>query len=56
MVKLTYITVTVLLNSWVIGFLGYGVGGGIHLLLLIGVLIVIYRIVKEGRLLTKKLK
>ncbi len=45
--NLIYLIVTVLMNSWVIGFLGYKAGNFIHVLLLVAIAIITTRIIKE---------
>ncbi len=45
--NLIYLIVTVLMNSWVIGFLGYRLGDYIHVLLLIAIAVIFRRIIQE---------
>ena len=44
--NLLYIIAVILVISWAIGFIGYGVGGLIHLLLVIAVVAVIFRLIQ----------
>ncbi|HWY98328.1 MAG TPA: lmo0937 family membrane protein [Bacteroidia bacterium] len=44
--NLLYIIAVVLVISWAIGFIGYGVGGLIHVLLVIAVIAVIFRLIQ----------
>ena len=45
--NLIYLVVTILMNSWVIGFLGYKAGNFIHVLLFIAIAIIFTRFIKE---------
>ena len=44
--NLIYIVVTVLINSWVIGFLGYDAGSIIHVLLVIAAVVILSSVYK----------
>lgn len=44
--NLLYIIAVILIIGWAIGFIGYSVGGLIHILLVIAVIAVIFRIVQ----------
>jgi hypothetical protein len=46
--NLLYIVAVVLLLIWAIGFFGYAAGGIIHILLVIAVIAVLFRII-QGR-------
>lgn len=46
--NLLYITAVILIIGWAIGFIGYNIGGIIHILLIIAVISVILRII-EGK-------
>lgn len=46
--NLLYIVVVILVIAWLIGFLGYHAGGLIHLLLVIAVIAVLFRVI-QGR-------
>jgi hypothetical protein len=47
--NLLYIIAVLLVISWAIGFLAYGVGGIIHLLLVIALIAILLRIIKGNR-------
>jgi len=47
--NLLYVIAVILLISWAIGFIGYGAGGIIHLLLVIAVIAVIMRVIQGKR-------
>lgn len=46
--NLSYIIAVILIIGWAIGFIGYNIGGIIHILLIIAVISVILRII-EGK-------
>lgn len=46
--NLLYIVAVILLIAWAIGFVGYNVGGIIHILLVVAVIAVLLRII-QGR-------
>jgi uncharacterized protein DUF5670 len=46
--NLLYVIAVILLISWAIGFIGYGAGGIIHILLVIAIIAVILRVI-QGR-------
>ena len=46
--NLLYIIAVILIIGWAIGFIGYGTGGIIHILLVIALIAVILRVI-EGR-------
>ncbi len=46
--NLLYIIAVILLIAWAIGFIGYSAGGIIHILLVIAVIAVIFRLI-SGR-------
>jgi len=46
--NLLYVIAVILIIGWAIGFIGYGAGGIIHILLVIALVAVILRII-EGR-------
>ena len=46
--NLLYVVAVILILSWAIGFVGYGVGGIIHILLVIAIIAVILRVI-QGR-------
>lgn len=46
--NLLYIIAVILIIGWAIGFIGYGAGGIIHILLVIALIAVVLRVI-EGR-------
>jgi hypothetical protein len=48
---LLYIVAVILLILWAIGFLGYHIGGIIHILLIIALIAVILRVIQGRRVL-----
>jgi len=46
--NLLYLIAVILIIAWLIGFVGYGTGGIIHLLLVIALIAIILRVI-EGR-------
>jgi hypothetical protein len=46
MEKLLYPIAVVLIIAWAIGFLGYNIGGLLHLLLVIALIAIILRVIK----------
>jgi hypothetical protein len=46
--NLLYVIAVILLIAWAIGFVGYGTGGIIHILLIIALISVILRVI-QGR-------
>lgn len=46
--NLLYVIAVILLIAWAIGFIGYSAGGIIHILLVIAVIAVIFRVI-QGR-------
>ncbi len=49
--NLLYIIAVILVIAWAIGFIGYNVGGLIHILLVIAVIAIIIRIIQGRRVL-----
>jgi hypothetical protein len=47
--SLLYIIAVILVIGWLIGFVGYGAGGLIHILLVIAIIAVIFRIISGRR-------
>ncbi len=47
--NLLYIIAVILIIGWAIGFIGYAVGGIIHLLLVIAVIAVLLRVIKGNK-------
>lgn len=44
--NLLYIVAVILVIGWLIGFIGYSVGGFIHILLVIAVIVIILRVIQ----------
>jgi hypothetical protein len=49
--NLLYIVAVVLIILWAVGFLGYSAGGMIHILLVIALIAIIFRIIQGKRVL-----
>jgi hypothetical protein len=49
--NLLYIIAVILIIAWAIGFIGYNIGGVIHILLVIAVIAVILRIIQGRKIL-----
>jgi hypothetical protein len=49
--NLLYIVAVILIIGWAIGFIGYGTGGIIHILLVIALIAVILRVIQGKKLL-----
>lgn len=49
--NLLYIIAVILVIGWLIGFVGYNVGGIIHILLVIAIIVVLLRIIQGRRVL-----
>ena len=49
--NLLYIIAVILIIAWAIGFIGYSVGGMIHVLLVIAVIAIIFRLIQGRRVL-----
>jgi hypothetical protein len=47
--NLLYIIAVILVIAWAIGFIGYSAGGIIHVLLVIAVIAVIFRLISGNR-------
>ena len=48
--NLLYVIALILIIAWAIGFIGYGVGGIIHILLVIAIIAVILRVIQGRKL------
>jgi hypothetical protein len=48
--SLLYVIAVILIIAWAIGFIGYSVGGIIHILLVIAIIAVILRIIQGRKL------
>jgi Family of unknown function (DUF5670) len=49
--NLLYVLAVILVIAWAIGFVGYNAGGVIHILLVIAVIAVIFRVIQGRRVL-----
>jgi len=49
--NLLYVVAVILIIAWAIGFIGYSVGGIIHVLLVIAVIAIIFRLIQGRRVL-----
>ena len=47
--SLLYLVVVILIIAWAIGFVGYGAGGLIHLLLVIAIIVILFRVISGRR-------
>ncbi|MCX6220775.1 MAG: lmo0937 family membrane protein [Bacteroidota bacterium] len=49
--NLLYVVAVILIIAWAIGFVGYGTGGIVHILLVIALIAVILRVIQGRRIL-----
>lgn len=49
--NLLYVIAVILIIGWLIGFVGYGTGGLIHILLVIAIIAIILRVIQGRRVL-----
>jgi hypothetical protein len=49
--NLLYLVAVILVIAWAIGFIGYSAGGIIHILLVIAVIAIIFRVIQGRRVL-----
>jgi hypothetical protein len=49
--NLLYVVAVILIIGWLVGFIGYGTGGIIHVLLVIALIAVILRVIQGRRIL-----
>lgn len=47
--SLLYLVAVILVIAWAVGFVGYGAGGLIHLLLVIAIIAILFRIISGRR-------
>jgi hypothetical protein len=47
--NLLYIVAVILIIAWAIGFIGYSVGGIIHILLVIAIIAILFRVISGRR-------
>jgi predicted ferric reductase len=48
--NLLYVIAVVLIIAWVIGFIGYSAGGIIHILLVIALIAIIFRVIQGKKI------
>jgi hypothetical protein len=48
--NLLYLIAVILIIAWAIGFIGYSAGGLIHILLVIAVIAIIFRLIRGDRI------
>ena len=49
--NLLYIIAVILIIAWAIGFIGYSAGGIIHILLIIAIIAILFRLIQGRRVL-----
>lgn len=49
--NLLYVVAVILIIGWLIGFVGYGTGGIIHVLLVIAIIAIVLRLIQGRRVL-----
>lgn len=49
--NLLYVVAVILIIAWAIGFIGYSAGGIIHILLVIAVIAIIFRVIQGRKIL-----
>ncbi|MBK8882982.1 MAG: lmo0937 family membrane protein [Bacteroidales bacterium] len=49
--NLLYVVAVILIIAWAVGFIGYSAGGIIHILLVIAVIAIIFRVIQGRRVL-----
>jgi len=49
--NLLYLVAVILIIAWAVGFIGYSAGGIIHVLLVIAVIAIIFRVIQGRRVL-----
>ncbi len=47
--NLLYILAVILVIGWLVGFIGYGAGGIVHILLVIAIVVVLLRVIQGRR-------
>ena len=47
--NLLYVVAVILVIAWAIGFVGYGTGGLIHVLLVIAIIVILLRVIQGKR-------
>jgi hypothetical protein len=48
--NLLYVIAVILVIAWAIGFIGYSAGGIIHILLVIAIIAVVFRLIRGDRI------
>jgi len=48
--NLLYVVAVILLIAWAVGFIGYSAGGIIHILLVIAVIAILFRLIQGRRI------
>ena len=48
--NLLYLVAVILIIGWLVGFVGYGAGGIIHVLLVIAVIAILFQIIQGRRI------
>jgi uncharacterized membrane protein YtjA (UPF0391 family) len=48
--NLLYLIAVILLIAWAIGFIGYSAGGIIHILLVIAIIAIVFRLIRGDRI------
>jgi len=48
--NLLYLIAVILIIAWAIGFIGYSAGGLIHILLVIAVIAIVFRLIRGDRI------
>jgi len=48
--NLLYLIAVILIIAWAIGFIGYSAGGIIHILLVIAIIAIIFRLIRGDRI------
>ena len=47
--NLLYLVAVILIIGWLVGFVGYGAGGLIHILLVIAIIAILFRVISGRR-------
>jgi hypothetical protein len=48
--NLLYLIAVILIIAWAIGFIGYSAGGIIHILLVIAIIAIVFRLIRGDRI------
>jgi hypothetical protein len=49
--NILYVIAVILIIAWAIGFVGYGTGGIIHILLVIAIIAILFRVIQGRKIL-----